>query len=800
MKCQELSTKQLRFYCDESLFDFATTADVPEPHEMIGQERAVRAVQFGLYNKNPGYNIFMSGLVGTGKITYAKNAVQQSASKQSIPDDWCYVNNFENDSQPLALSLPPGIGTRFRKDMKDLVDNLKTDISKVFSSEDYESARKSLSKKFQEQRAALLDAFNEQAEQAGVMPQWSSTGFVGLPVVDGKPVTPEEYQKLDKEQKEGIEKKLLTVHDQAMEVVRRLQHIERDVREELKQLDEKVGLYAAGHLIEDLHETYAGNKTVAAYLEAVQRDIVKNINDFKPSSGEEENNPFAMFKRSPDVNQKYRVNVLVDNKETHGAPVVVEINPTYYNLIGRVEYETRMGVVHTDYTMIKPGALHRANGGYLILHARDILSNLGAWEALKRVLKTKKLPIENLGEQYGMLAMASLKPEPIDLDVKVILVGNPMLYHLLYSYDEDFGKLFKVHADFDTQMENNPMNVKKLAGFISSTVKRKSLKDFSRSAVARMVEYCSRLADSQTKLTTRFNEVVEVICEADAWANLDNSPLVTDQYIKQAIEEKRYRSNKYEEKLQEMFAEGKLLIDTEGKKVGQVNGLAVLAVGEYMFGKPSRITANTYMGKSGVINIERETKISGSSHTKGVLILSGYIGEKYAQQQPLVLTCSLTFEQLYEGVDGDSASSTELYAILSSLSGLPIRQEIAVTGSVNQKGEVQPIGGATQKIEGFFTVCKLKGLTGSQGVMIPYQNINNLALNDEVIEAVKTGKFHIYPIHTIDEGLEVLTGVPAGEIQFDGTYPRGTVHQLVSKKLNEYIEQFIKITKEDDDK
>lgn len=798
-KCKELASKQLRFYCDESLFDFETTAEVPEPNEMIGQERAVRAVQFGLFNKNPGYNIFMSGLVGTGKITYAKNSVAQAASQQTVPGDWCYVNNFDNASQPLALSLPPGIGTMFRKDMKDLVENLKSEISKVFSSEDYEAGRKALAKKFQEQRAKILDEFNERSEQEGVMPQWSSTGFVGLPVVDDKPLTPEEYQKLGKEEKEVIEKRILAVHEKAMDVIRRMQHIERDVREELKALDEKVGLYAAGHLIDDLLETYAGNQTVMAYLEAVKQDVVKNISDFKPTTGDEDSNPLMMFKRTPDVKEKYQVNVLVDNKHTQGAPTIIEINPTYYNLIGRVEYETHMGVVSTDYTMIKPGALHKANGGYLILQARDLLSNLGAWEALKRVLKTKKLSMDNLGEQYGMLAMASLKPEPIELNLKVILVGNPMLYHLLYSYDEDFRKLFKVHADFDTEMNNDATNVQKLAGFISSTIKRKGLKNFSRSAVARTVEYCSRLADSQIKLTTRFNEVVEMICEADAWATLDNRPLITDEYIKQAIEEKRYRSNKYEEKIQEMFAEGKLLIDTDGKKVGQVNGLAVLAVGEYMFGKPSRITANTYMGKAGVVNIERETKISGSSHSKGVLILSGYIGEKYAQQQPLILSCSLTFEQLYDGVDGDSASSTELYAILSSLSGVALRQDIAVTGSVNQKGEIQPIGGATQKIEGFFTVCKLKGLTGSQGVIIPYQNINNLTLNDEVITAVETGKFHLYPVQTIDEGLEVLTGVPAGEIQSNGGYPDGTVHQLVSQKLQNYIEQFLKLNKADDD-
>ncbi len=797
---QELSLEKLRFHCKEELFDFTTTAEIPEPHEMIGQERAVRAVQFGLINQTPGYNIYISGLVGTGKITYAKHAVKQAAKGQSVPCDWCYVNHFNNPSQPLALSLPPGIGVIFRQDMKDLVDNLKTSISKAFSSDDYEQSRKTLAKRFQEQRSVIMDEFNELAEQEGVMPQWSTTGFVGLPIMDGKALTAEEFQKLPKDEREVIEKKVMAVHEKALVVIRRMQAIEREVREELKKLDEKIGMYAAGNLLEELFEKYAGNDAVMAYLEEVKQDVVKNIADFKPSSGEEEANPLALFRRQPDIKEKYQVNVLVNNQDLKGAPVVVEINPTYYNLMGRVEYEARMGVVNTDYTMIKAGALHRANGGYLILHARDILSNLGAWEALKRVLKTKKLPIENLGEQYGMLAMASLKPEPIDLNVKVVLVGNTMLYHMLYSYDEDFRKLFKVHADFDTEMENTAGNIHKLAGFISSTVVRKGLKHFNRGAVARVVEYCSRLAGSQNKLTTRFNEVVELICEADTWATLDKSEVVTEEHIKQAIDEKRFRANKYEEKLQDMFAEGKLLMDTDGAKVGQVNGLAVLAVGEYTFGKPSRITANTYMGRSGVINIERETKISGTSHTKGVLILSGYLGEKYAQKNPLTLTCSLTFEQLYEGVDGDSASSTELYAILSSLSGIPLRQDIAVTGSVNQKGEIQPIGGATQKIEGFFSVCKLKGLTGKQGVMIPYQNINNLTLNDEVLAAVQAGTFHIYAVKTIDEGIEVLTGVAAGASQSDETYPAGTVHFKVVNKLNEYMERYLALGKSSDSK
>lgn len=794
-KSLELPAEKLRYHCDLGQFEFQTTESVPTLDVMIGQERAVKAVEFGLFSKNPGYNIFISGTVGTGKITYAQDAVQKAAAKQAAPDDWCYVNNFENLGQPIAFSLPAGAGSTLRQDMLEFVDSLNTDVSKVFSGDDYEQAKAAVVKRLQEERSQTVEQFNEMATQLDILPQWSSTGFVGIPMQDGKPLNPEDFQKLDKEKREAIEKKLLTIHEKAMEAIRRMQQVEREVREELKELDSKIGLFAVGHLIEDLAEKYAGYPSVLSYLDAVKRDVVKNIHDFKPSN-EEENNPFLLFRKSSqDIKEKYKINLLVDNRETKGAPVVVEINPTYYNIVGRVEYETRMGMVSTDYTMIKAGALHRANGGYLILNARDVLTNIGTWDALKRALKTKKQHIENLGEQYGMLAMASLKPEPIPIQVKVILIGNPYIYHLLYDLDEDFRKLFKIHADFDVEMDNSSLNTEKLVSFISSTVQKEHLKHFDRSAAAKVVEYSSRLAGSQKKLTTRFNEMVELLCEADTWATIESSLVVSEQHIRQAIQEKKRRANKYEEKLQEMFSEGKILIDTDGAKVGQVNGLAVTSVGEYAFGKPSRITANTYIGRSGIINIERETKTSGASHSKGVMILSGYLGAKYAQKQPLTLTASLTFEQLYGGVDGDSASSTELYALLSSLSDVPIRQAVAVTGSVNQKGEIQPIGGATEKIEGYFAVCKLKGLTGQQGVMIPHQNIDNLTLNDEIVEAVKAGQFHIYAVKTIDEGIEVLTGIPAGELQPDGSYPAGTIHGRVSQKLKSYTETILKLGK-----
>jgi lon-related putative ATP-dependent protease len=802
-KYPELPVNKLRFTCDENLFHFETTASISPLDVMIGQKRAVKAVEFGLFAKNHGYNIFISGLVGTGKITYAKAAVTKVAAEQQTPGDWCYVNNFKNSSQPIALLLPAGMGHVFSQEIEDLMEDIKTEVSKVFNSDDYESAKNNTIKSFQERRTVIIDSFNEKASEYGILPQWSTTGFVGMPMKDGKTLSPEEFQTLDKEEREATEKKILTVHEKAMEVIRRMQELEREMREEIRKLDSKVGLFAAGSMIDEVKQKYKDHHEVVDYLEAVKEEVVKNISDFKANSAEDDqNNPFAFLKKNnqDSIRDKFKVNLLVDNRELKGAPVIFESNPTYYNLVGRVEYETRMGMVSTDFTMIKAGALHKANGGYLILNARDVLTNIGSWEALKRILNTQKLFVENLSEQYGMMAMASLKPQPVPINVKVVLIGNPYLYYLMYNYDEDFCKLFKIHADFDTQMDSTTDNIIKMAEFISSTIEAKKLKHFDRSAVARMVEYSCRLAGSQKKLTTRFSEVVKILCEADIWATMNKSDIVTGQHVKQAIEEKKYRSNKYEEHLQEMIADGKLMIDTKDRKIGQVNGLAVMAVGEYMFGKPSRITANTYMGKSGIVNIERETKMSGTSHTKGVLILSGYIGQKYAQKYPLALTASLTFEQLYGGIDGDSASSTELYALLSSLSGVPIKQYFAVTGSVNQKGEVQPIGGVTEKIEGFFNICKMKGLTGEQGVMIPHQNVDELVLNDEVIEAVEQGKFHIYEVKTIDQGIELLTDVPAGECRVDGTYPPGSIHYLVMQRLKEYTDSFITLSKAADGK
>ena len=779
-----LTQEELRFTCDPAQFEFETTESVLPLEGIIGQERAMRAMEFGMAIKRHGYNIFMTGHTGTGKNSYAQTLVFDVAGTENPPDDWCYVYNFESHGHPVALRLPCGQGARFAKDMAELVEALKMQIPKAFDADDYERQKAELFKTFQETRAALFEELTTMAQECGFILKRGSTGFISVPVIDDKEIVNEEFDALPEEVKEEFDRKSGEVQIKAIQIMRKIQNAEREMKEKIKEIENQIGLFAVGYLIDELRERYVTLESVDTYLSAVRKDILDNLDDFRET--EEDASPFPWMRRKEEAGYKYRVNLLVDNKETMGAPVVVETNPTFYNLVGRVEYENKLGMVTTDYTMIKAGSLLKANGGYLILQARDLLTNPGSWEGLKRVLKTKEACLENLGEQFGLLAMSSLRPQAIPVNVKVILVGNPELYRLLYAYDDDFKKLFKVKADFDTEMDVSRERMSQMAMFIASHSEREGVRHFDRRGVAHLVEYSSRLADHQGKLSTRFNEIVEIIYEADAWAGLKGDTIVSGEHVKKAIEEKIYRSNTYEEKLQEFLEEGTILLDLDGEKVGQVNGLSVLNSGDYVFGRPSRITAVTYLGREGIINIERETKLSGRIHDKGLLTLSGYLAAKFAQKIPLSLSASLAFEQLYSGVDGDSASSTELYAILSSLSELPLRQDIAVTGSVNQLGEIQPIGGATYKIEGFFKACKLRGLTGKQGVMIPVQNIINLNLVDDVVDAVRAGLFHIYPVTTITDGIEILTGVPAGVADDNDNYLPDSVFGLVAKKLSVY--------------
>ncbi|RKQ32301.1 Lon protease family protein [Oceanobacillus halophilus] len=779
----ELSKEALKKTVDYSTFDFETTEEVPALTGIVGQERGREAMSFGLKVNRRGYNIYVSGISGTGKTNYTNSIVREFASTEIELFDWCYVYNFIDNAKPMLLKVPVGFGKRLKKDMNEFINQLKNDIPRAFNEESYHKERSLIIREFKEKSKKAFEKFSDLAKDYGFFVRQSSSGIVTIPIMNNQPISEEDYKNLDSEQLKKIEENTNILQEKVLEFTNDMRKMEKVVQEELDNLDSKVASVPVDYLMKELTERYQAVPVILNYLKEVEIDILENTDEFRRDE-EDDDNPFGnLVAKKKDSTIKYNVNLLIDNSETKGAPVVTADNPTYYNLIGKVEYESKMGVLSTDFMKIKAGYLHQANGGYIILQAKDVLSNSYAWDALKRALINQKLLIENIGEQVGMVSTTSIKPEPVPLDIKIIIIGSPDIYQLLYHYDEDFRKLFKIRADFDVEMDNNTMNINRFASFIRTRCKEEGLKNFDKTAVAKMVEHSIRIAGNQNKLSTRFNQIVEIIYEADSWADIMGSFVVSAEHIQKAIENKKYRSNLYEGKIQEGIETGDILIDISGYKIGQVNGLAVYQTGQYSFGKPSRITANTYVGQSGIINIERESKMSGNIHSKGVYILSGYLGDKFAQEQPLALSAQLAFEQSYGGVDGDSASSTELYALLSSLADIPINQGLAVTGSINQKGEIQPIGGVNEKIEGYFDVCKAKGLTGEQGVLIPHQNVKNLMLKDEVIEAVEDGMFHIYQVKTVEEGIELLTGLPA--CRRDGTIDneQKTVYEKVTKKL-----------------
>lgn len=789
MSWEKLQSADLKYRYDPDLLPCDTTAEAPPLEGMIGQERAVRAAEFGLRVNRHGYNIFMTGLTGTGKSSYAREIIGKISAAEPVPDDWCYVYNFDNPGEPIALNLPAGMGVRFCRQVEEMLEDLKQAIPKAFDGEEYERQKASYVKDFQETRSSHLEKLSKTAQEQGFSLKRINAGFITVPLVDGEPVGEEDYAKLDQSVKDELEKKSTEVQLKAMEIMRRIQAAERDLKEKFKQLDQRIALAATGHLFNELLEQYSDFPAVQKYLKAFQEDLLSSLHEFRGDDDEQQQQLPLLWLRRQSQEQteiRYKVNLLVDNKETEGAPVIYETNPSYYNLLGRVEYENRFGMVMTDFSMIKAGALHRANGGYLILQARDVLTGMQSWEVLKRVLKTREIRIENLGEHYGLVTMSTLRPQPITLQLKVVMVGSPYLYQLLYHYDEDFRKLFKIKADFDVEMERAEENTIKMAGFIAYHTRQQSLRHFDRYAVARVVEHSARQADHQEKLSTRFNEIVELLCEADAWAELDGLEAVGAAQVDKALAEKAYRSNKYEHKMLEAVERGQILIDLSGAKVGQINALSVIELGDHQFGRVSRITASTYLGRRGIINIERESQLSGRIHDKGMLILSGCLGLRYGRQIPLTLSASICFEQSYSGVEGDSASAAELLCLLSSLAGIPLKQGLAITGSVNQQGEIQPVGGINSKIEGFFDTCKLKGLTGEQGVIIPVQNRRNLMLKEELLEAVEQGRFHIYCISALDDGLELLSGLPAGEQQEDGTFSPGSFNQAVLERLRQF--------------
>ena len=785
----ELPPERLRKECDPNIMRCKTTQELAPLGEIIGQERAVRALKFGLGIRDQGFNIYVAGFPGTGRKTAVKNFVEEIARVEPVPPDFCYVNNFSNQYEPKAIQLPAGKGKEFRDNVKNLIESIRTALPKAFESDDYAARREATIRELEKQRKELIDKLNAKAQQEGFIIQSTPIGLLLIPVVNGKPLKEEELLSLPQKTKDAIQEKRERLESELRNTMRQFLDMERKIREELKKLNRDVALYAIGRLVEDLIEKYKAMSEITAYLKDMQDDILDNISQFVKRGEPQEQMPFSVPWMREAPFKKYEVNVIVDNSNVKGAPVVMEFNPTYQNLFGTTEKEAQFGALVTDFTMIRGGSLHKANSGYLIIPIEELLRNPFSYEGLKRALRDEKIVIEEPAQRFGFISTKGLKPQPIPLRIKMVLIGNPYLYQQLFILDMEFTELFKVKAEFDTTMARTEENVKQYAAFVCTICQKENLKHLDGTGLAKLVEYSQRLAEDQQKLSTRFAEVADVIREANFYATQEKSNLVTGNHVKKAIEEKIYRSKLIQEKIQEMIQREILLIDTDAEKVGQVNGLSVMGLGDFAFGSPSRVTASVGLGREGVIDIEREAKMGGPIHTKGVLILSGYVNEKYAQDKPLSLSARLVFEQNYAGVEGDSASSTELYAILSALSGLPIKQSIAVTGSVNQKGEVQAIGGVNEKIEGFFEVCKAKGFTGQQGVMIPESNMQNLMLKEEVVNAVRAGQFHIYSAKTIDEGIAVLTGIKAGKRRKDGTFEDGTVNYRVDKQLKGMAEK-----------
>ena len=786
---QELASSELWKPCDVTGFGFETTASLPGEVSIIGQDRAVQAIDFGVGIASSGFNIYALGDPGTGRATTIHTLLDRVAASQPVPEDWVYVNNFGDANRPNAISLPPGTAVELRRDMEELVDDLLREIPRIFESKEYEQQKEGIVREMQEQRSEAFSQLENTANERGFTLLQTPRGIGLAPVLNGQVITPEEYQQLDEPTRNSLEENQRALQIEMAETMRAIRDLEKSTRRRLQGFDQEIARSVVSPFINDLTEKHGYVDEIPEYLQAVQADIVENVRGFR---GEEERpeGPEAGMKigQREALLKRYTVNVIVDNSEQKGAPVIFQPNPTYPNLLGRIEYRAEFGALVTDFTMIKPGCLHRANGGYLVVETQGLSTNPLAWDALKRALKNRSIQLEEPGSQFRLVSTVTLDPEPIPLDLKVILVGDPLAYYLLHEHDEDFRKLFKVQADFGTDFERTPETCQYYAQFVAARCHQEKLLHFEPQAVGRIVEYGSRLAGHQAKLTTRFGDIADLIREASYWARHAGRDRTTAVDIQQALDAQIQRANRAEERMQELIDEGAIRVDIEGEVVGQVNGLAVLSLGNYSFGKPSRITVRTYTGQSGVVSLDREAKLSGSIYDKGLLTLTGYLGGKYALKNSLSLSATISFEQLYEGIEGDSASSTELYALLSSLSGLPLKQGLAVTGSVDQQGNVQPIGGVNEKIEGFYVTCLQRGLTGEQGVIIPAQNVVNLMLHADVIQAVEDGRFHIYAVRTIDEGLEILTGVPAGDIQEDGDYPADSVHGRVMARLEQIAE------------
>jgi len=799
---KELDATRLRYTCDPSSFDFKSTAELEPLQEIIGQERAIGALKLGLGIKDAKnrYNIYVAGGPGTGKMSAVQQFLSRASADEEQPPDLCYVHKFDNPYSPSYLELPAGRGCELRTDLEQLIKRLKREIPKLFDSDEFKARSKKIVEKHGTKRTSLLEQMETKSRELGFAIQRTPIGINTLPLDEnGEPLSQEEYDALPEDKRDEIRGRQTEVQSLIQEHLQEVAKLDEGREGEIKELAKEAVLFMIEPHVNALQARYEGLPKVLDFLGAVKKDVVENLDSFQ-NSGQQKKMPFQFPMPQADPFKKYTVNVLVDNAKTEGAPVVVEQNATYPNLFGSIERRVQMGVATTDFTMIKPGSLHRANGGYLVLNANNLFRLGISWEALKIAIKRREIHIEDPWQMMGYSTTEGLRPEPVPFRIKLVIIGSPYIYELLHHYDEDFAKLFNVKADFGTEMERTPEHEQQMAHFLGSCCKQDpSVLPFDPSGVAKMVEYATELTGDQTKLSCQFGSLVSVVKEAAYWARTDGTDHVAAEHVIKALNERDFRHDRIDAKIREMIERGTIFVDTEGEETGQVNGLAVLQMGSYAFGKPSRITASVHAGKGGLVDIEREAKLGGKTHTKGIMILKGFLGERFAQDRPLSFGASLAFEQSYSMIDGDSASSTELYAILSALSDLPIRQGLAVTGSVNQKGDVQPIGGVNQKVEGFYRVCKAKGLTGDQGVLVPAANVENLMLNEEVVEEVKAGQFHVYPVESIEQGIELLTGVVAGQRLEDGTYPEDSVFGRVVARLDQIHETMKAAAKNDED-
>ncbi len=783
----ELQPCELRRACDPSVFAFKDTSALEPLGGVIGQERAVQAIEFGLNMQSPGYNIFVTGAEGTGKSTIVRDLAAKHAKTQPVPHDWCLVNNFKDEFRPQAIALPPGRGIWFAKKISRLINDLKKELPKAFEHEAYLTKLSGIKARFTARQDAVFRKIERFAAARSLHIDASQKDYPVVPIVDGKILPADDYQKLPADQKSQIDENVRQIQAEIERSGRRIEKFNQQLHADIERLMGDVALDLVDRRLDPLRQDFRGHPDVLEYLAALQADLVENFNIFIPGDKDETGAPAEWLQPPKSPFQKYQVNVLVHRDPMKGAPVIFETNPTYSNVFGRIEKRAYMSTVSTDFTLVAAGSLLTANGGTLIMEIDSLLMHAYVWEALERALQTKSLPIEDMPDESGA-GTTSLRPQPIPLEVKVILLGSYDAFEILQNYDSKFNKIFKVRADFDEEVERTPETTQLYAQFLARVCREEKLLAFTPRGVAAIVEFGEKYVSDQNKLSIRFGPLLGVLKEADYWARRQRARVVSEKHVIRAFQEHRFRNSFYEQKLHESYRDGTIMIDVAYAVVGQINGLAVYQIGDFSFGRPVRITAETFMGKPGVVNIEREAKLSGRTHDKGVLILSGYLGRVFAQNHPLSLSISITFEQSYSDIDGDSASSTELYAILSSLADVPIRQGIAVTGSVNQKGQIQAIGGVNQKVEGFFDVCCEKGLTGEQGVIIPFSNVQNLMLRKDVIDAVRKKKFHVYRVSTVEEGIEILTGVRAGRPDAKDRYAPGTVFGEVQKKLKTYID------------